>query len=45
MNAHTERARALDASDPLANHRADFLFPTGEDGEPLVYLCLSLIHI
>jgi kynureninase len=39
MNAHLERARALDAADALAHHRDDFLFPTNDAGEPLVYLC------
>lgn len=32
-------ARARDAADPLAPLRAEFAFPSGEDGRPLVYLC------
>ena len=32
-------ARSLDAADPLAKYREQFLFPTSEDGTPLTYLC------
>ena len=33
------RARALDAADPIAALRAQFLLPTGTRGETLTYLC------
>ena len=41
MNAAVERAFAeqLDASDPLASARAEFLMPSREDGSDSIYLC------
>lgn len=41
MNAETgiERARALDAADPLARFRERFAMPGGPSGSDLVYLC------
>ncbi len=32
-------AAALDAADPLAAFRHDFLFPNGPDGRPVAYFC------
>jgi kynureninase len=32
-------ARELDASDPLASFRGQFLLPCKPDGEPMIYLC------
>ncbi len=32
-------AEALDAEDPLAGFRDEFLFPRDDEGRPLVYLC------
>lgn len=34
-----ERARALDASDPLRRFRDEFSLPHGPDAQPLIYLC------
>ncbi len=34
-----ERARQLDAADPLAALRDQFALPSGANGEPLIYLC------
>lgn len=34
-----DRARALDAADPLRRYRDEFTLPHGLDGHPLVYLC------
>jgi kynureninase len=34
-----EYARHLDAADPLAHFRDQFLIPPGPDGKPCVYLC------
>jgi kynureninase len=34
-----DHARRLDAEDSLARFREAFLFPTGDDGSPLIYLC------
>jgi kynureninase len=34
-----EYARHLDATDPLAHFRGQFLIPPGADGKPCVYLC------
>jgi kynureninase len=34
-----ERARVLDAADPLRSFRDAFTLPHGADGHPLVYLC------
>jgi kynureninase len=39
MRSLLERARSLDAADPLASLRTRFALPTGADGEPLVYFC------
>jgi kynureninase len=39
MNALLEKAQALDAADPLAPLREQFVLPTGANGEPLAYLC------
>ncbi len=39
MSSLMERARALDASDPLAPLRERFALPAGADGNPLTYLC------
>ena len=39
MNALAERARALDAGDPLGRLRERFALPTGPAGETLAYLC------
>ncbi len=32
-------AAALDAADPLAAFRSEFLFPNGPDGQPVAYFC------
>jgi kynureninase len=34
-----DKARALDAADPLRRYRDEFTLPHGLDGHPLVYLC------
>jgi kynureninase len=34
-----QRARALDAADPLASFRAQFALPVSADGKPALYLC------
>jgi kynureninase len=34
-----EKARALDAADPLRSFRDAFTLPHGADGHPLIYLC------
>lgn len=39
MNAELDRARSLDAADPLSIHRAAFAVPDGPDGQPCAYLC------
>jgi len=39
MNTSRDRARELDARDPLRAFRQQFLFPADETGEPLIYLC------
>jgi kynureninase len=39
MSTLLERARALDAADPLAPLRERFVLPTGSDGRPLLYFC------
>lgn len=37
--ATLERARRIDASDPLRDFASEFALPRGADGKPLVYLC------
>lgn len=39
MTADEERARALDAADPLSSLRERFHLPRGKDGSPAAYFC------
>lgn len=39
MKSLLDRARELDAEDPLAPLRGQFALPPGPDGQPLIYLC------
>ena len=39
MSSLIDRARALDAADPLAALRERFALPKGADGQPLIYFC------
>ncbi len=39
FNASAGCAAALDAADPLARFREEFMFPRDDSGQPVVYLC------